>query len=249
MMKVTIEPISANVWSNIIHYKNCYTDISTFFLNNGRKYTGLNKADEKRLSEELNLDLKSNSDFWNTFFIRMSDKPIILDMEDPMDELKILFLKGHKLVAASVQEKKATAKFVIVNEEAEAKEKNKRFKVKRNAIVAFNKLSSTDITKVLRLYGYKSDSVGNEQSESKLYEIVEEDPAKFLNIWVDNKNRETQFLIEFAISKNIIRKNKNAYYYGTEIIGHSLEDTIAFLEDKKNQDLKLVILNETNVKK
>ena len=148
-----------------------------------------------------------------------------------------------------MKNKKATAKYVIVDEQAEAEEINKKSKVKRSAVKAFDKLSTSDISKALRLYGYKSEGVGIEQAEAKLYDLVEADPQKFLDVWVDNKNRETQFLIEAAISKNIIRKNKNAYMYGTEIIGHSLEDTIAFLEDKKNQDLKLVIINETDVKK
>ena len=247
-MKVVVEPISANVWSNIIHYKNCYTDISTYWLGNGSKYTGLNKKDRARLEEELGFDLAPASDFWKTFFIRMTDKQLVLDLEDPFDELKYLFLRNHKLVQPSMNERKATAKYVIVNEEAEAEEINKRSKIKRNAIKAFDKLSNTDIKKALRLYGYKADSISAEQAEAKLYELVEDSPNKFLEIWVDNKYRETQFLIEAAIAKNIIRKNKNAYMYGTEIIGHSLEDTIAFLEDKKNQDIKLIIMNETEVK-
>jgi len=249
MMKVTVEPISINLWSNIIHYKNCYTDISTYFRANGRKYTGLSDEDEERLSKKLSLDLNPTSDFWNTFFIRMSDKPLMLDISDPVDELKYLFLKSHKLIAPSLQEKKASAKYVIVNQEAEAEVKNKRAKIKRNAIKSFDKLSTTDIMKALRLYGYKSDTVSIGQAEAKLFDLVETDPEKFLTIWVDNKYRETQFMIEAAIAKNIIRKNKSAYMYGTEIIGHSLDDTIIFLEDKKNQDLKLVISNEIEVKK
>ncbi len=250
-MKVTVEPISANVWSNIIHYKNCYTDISTYFLKNGRRYTGFtkeNKEDQVRLEKELGLDLKPESSFWDTFFVRMQDKPLILSSDDPLDELRQIFLSGHKLVARSQNEPKATAKYVIVNQEAEAVVKNRKSKIKREAISAFNKLSSTQMTKALRLYGYKAEGITNEIAEAKLFDLVESDPQQFLNIWVNNKDKDTQYLIELAISKNIIRKNKNAYHYGTEIIGHSLEDTIGFLDDKKNQDLKLVILNESNVK-
>ena len=56
------------------------------------------------------------------------------------------------------------------------------------------------------------------------------------------------YLIEAAISKNVIRKNKNAYMYGTDMIGNSLEDTIAFLNNPKNQEIKRIILNEIEVK-
>lgn len=247
-MKVTVEHISANTWSNIKHYKNCYTDISTYFLNNGSVYTGLNEEDRKRLEPLVHQDLKPSSDYWKTFFIRMTDKPLILDLSDPYDELKYLFLKGHKLVQSSLDNKKATAKYVIINQEAEAKEVNKRSKVKRDAIKAFDKMSATDMKKALRLYGYRAETISSEQIEAKLYDLVESDPDKFLYTWVDNKSRDTQFMIEEAISKNILRKNKSAYMYGTEIIGNSIEDAIAFLDDKKNQDLKMVILNDINVK-
>lgn len=67
-------------------------------------------------------------------------------------------------------------------------------------------------------------------------------------IWVNNKSRNTQFLIEAAIAKNIIRKSRNIYYYGTDVIGNSLEDAVSHLDDKNNQDLKLTILQETESK-
>ena len=102
--------------------------------------------------------------------------------------------------------------------------------------------------KALRLYGYKSDAMSNEVVESKLFELVEKDPNKFFLIWVNNKTKNTQFIIEAAIAKNIIRKSRNVYYYGTDIIGNSLEDAIGYLDDKKNQDLRLVIIQETEAK-
>jgi len=247
-MKIQIEPLNAKSWSNIHQYNNCHTDISTYFLKNGSKYTGLSLEDEDRLGKRIREDLSPNSDYWNSFYIRMTAKTLELDISDPWDELKYLFLKSHKLVAPSLQDKKATAEYVIINEEAEASEKNRRSKVKRNASKAFDKLSAVEVGKALRLYGYKSSGVSNEQAEAKLYDVVEENPQKFLDIWVNNKNRDIQFVIESAISKNVMRKNKNAYMYGTEMIGHSIEDAMAFLNDPKNQEIKMVILNEIDAK-
>ena len=102
--------------------------------------------------------------------------------------------------------------------------------------------------KALRLYGYKGETMSSELVESKLFELVEKDPNRFFMIWVNNKSRNTQFLIEAAIAKNIIRKSRNIYYYGTDIIGNSLEDAVSHLDDKNNQDLKLTILQETESK-
>lgn len=78
---------------------------------------------------------------------------------------------------------------------------------------------------------------------SKLFELVEKDPEKFFLKWVNNKTKNAEFTIQAAIAKNIMRKNKNAYYYGTEIIGTSIDDAVAFLDNKNNQDLKMTILN------
>ena len=61
-------------------------------------------------------------------------------------------------------------------------------------------------------------------------------------------NKEINFIIEEAIAKNIIRKNRATYYFGTDVIGNGLEDVIAYLNDKKNQDIKLSIMSEIKSK-
>lgn len=246
-MKVTVKPIGPKTWSGINQYRNCHTDIGTYWLDSGTKYTGLDKEAEGRLGEELGKDLKWTSDYWKTFFIRFTGEEIELDTDIPIQELQYHFLKGHKLVQASISEPKATAEYILVNEEAEARVENTRNKQKRKAFLAFSKLSATDIRKALRLYGVKAETVSAEQAENKLFALVEEDPNKFMELWVDNSTRETQFLIEAAISKNVMRKNKNAYYYGTDAIGYSLEDAIAFLDDPKNNDIKVAIINGTEI--
>mgnify|MGYP000756402647 FL=1 len=53
---------------------------------------------------------------------------------------------------------------------------------------------------------------------------------------------------EEALSKNIIRKNRASYYFGTDLIGNGLEDVIAYLKDKKNQDIYLSIMSEIKSK-
>ena len=72
------------------------------------------------------------------------------------------------------------------------------------------------------------------------------DEAKKLGLSVTEKNTIAE--IEAAIAKNIIRKSRNVYYYGTDVIGKSLEDTVDYLDNKNNQDLKLTILQETESK-
>jgi hypothetical protein len=165
-----------------------------------------------------------------------------------MDELKYLFLKSHKRVKNSLMENKAGANFVLINRDEEAKKENVYAKAEREAISGFDKLTPTEMRKCLRIFGHNADSMSNEVAENRLYTIVKGNPQSFIDRWIKNTDREEQVLIETAISKNIIRRDKHMYKYGSDVIGNSLEETIGFLKDPKNQDIKIGILGATDAK-
>ena len=247
-MRVILRPLKKNAWSGVVKYRNCHEDLAPYFTRSGRIYTGLIKADEDRLSKVLGFDLSPGSELWSNFFIRTGATDLYLDLNDPMDELRYLFLKNHKRVKTSLLETKASANFVLLNKDEEAKRSNLYNRVKRDAMKEFDRLSAEDIRKVLRLFGHSAESLSNEVAESRLFEIVEGNPQMFLDKWVNNKSRETEVLIEKAISKNVVRKNKNVYRYGTDIIGHSRQDAIDFMENPKNQDLRIAIMQQIESK-
>ena len=66
--------------------------------------------------------------------------------------------------------------------------------------------------------------------------------------WTNNKDRDFYILIEDALSKNVLRRNRNVYYYGTDTIGTSLTDTVAYLKSKANQEIYLAIKAEVESK-
>ena len=211
-------------------------------------YTGLTPGDEKRLGEILGQDLRRSSDFWKSFFIRTYTSDIYLNLEDPNDELKYLFLKYHKRVKTSSFENKAGANFLLINKEEEAKKSNLINKVRRKAMKEFDSLNSEDIKKCLRLYGHNAENMEPEVAENRLFEIIESNPQSFLDRWVNNQNKQTEYLIERAISMNIIRRNKNIYRYGSEVIGRSILEVIDFLESPKNQDILLSVMKSIESK-
>ena len=90
--------------------------------------------------------------------------------------------------------------------------------------------------------------MANELVESTLFNLVDKQPKKFFEKWINNKSKETEFLLEEAIAKGVIRKDKTHYFYGSDMFADTLEDAIAYLDNKKNQDLKLSIINETQNK-
>ena len=247
-MEVILRPLKKDNWAGVNKYKGCTDSIGTYFTRSGRVYTGLTEEDAERLGKKLGYLLTPASEFWNNFYIKVGNKDIYLDTKDPMDELRYLFLKSHMRVADGFSDVKPTAHYVLINKEHEAEQVNKFNQIKRKAIKEFDKLSTVDQKKTLRLYGHRSDNLSADLVEQKLFDIVEKDPEKFLELWVNNKRRETQFLIQEAVGKDVIRRNKSEYKYGTDTIGFNLDDAIDYLDSPEHRDLKTIIINAVNAK-
>lgn len=247
-MRVIVRPISGRNSSRVVKFKNCYDYIGTYFTRSGNRYTGLTTEDTNRLGSLLGLNLYPSSTYWDNFYVRIGADDIFLDTEDPLDEIKYLFLKNHRRVKTSMFENKATADYLLINKDEEAKRENLFNKSKIDAISEFKKMSVTDMRKCLRLFGSNADSMSGEMVENSMFKIVESNPEAFLDKWVGNTNRELQVVIEQAISRNIIRRNKNIYKYGSEVIGYSMVEVIDFLNNPKNQDIKISILNAIDAK-
>jgi len=250
-MKILLRPSGRNHWSNLIKYRNCYDYLGPYLTRSGLLYTGFgkhNEKDKKRLEDTLGLDLGPSSEYWTTFFVRAGAKDVYLDIQDPLDELRYIFLKDHKDIG-SFGKRRPSARYILINQEEEAREENKFNRIKRKALREFDKMANDkEIKKCLRIFGHRADNMIPEEAENKLFEIVENNPEKFLEKWVDNKERDTEYLIEEAVSKNVIRKNKSVYTYGSDTIGNNKEDAVNYLDDLVNQDIKKAILKEVQAK-
>ena len=250
-MEVIVRILKINPWSGITKWSTCYDYIASYWTRSGNLYTGLTAQDAERLEKEIGYPsghLSPASSFWDTFAVKLGKNDLILNTDKPEDELKYLFLKKHKRVADGLNNVTPSTDYVIINKDSEAKEANKINKIKREAYREMDKMSIEDMRKCLRLYGIKSDTLSNELVEAKLTEQVESAPEKFMLKWVNNPNKEINFVIEEAIAKNIIRKNRTQYFFGTDLIGNGIDDVIVYLQDKKNQDIKLAIMNEIKSK-
>lgn len=250
-MVVELKIKKNNPWIGLVKYKNCFDYISPYLTRSGSIYTGLTPEEERYYEKALGYEeghLAKSSDFWTTFCVKLGAKPLLLDDSIPRQAMIIKFLSGHKRVATSLDKFTAGKDYLLINREAEAIEQNKQNKIRRDAIKEFDKLSLEQMRKCLRLFGIRSNSMSNELVESTMFNIVDKQPNKFLSKWVNNKSKETEFILEEAIAKGVIRKDKTHYFYGSDMFADTLEDAIAYLDNKKNQDLKLMIINETNNK-
>jgi hypothetical protein len=250
-MVVELKIKKKNPWAGLIKYKSCFDYIAPYYTRSGSIYTGLTPEDEKYFEKALGYEeghLAKSSDFWTTFCVKVGSRTVLLDDSIPRQAMIIKFLSGHKRVATSLDTLTAGKDYLLINREAEAVEANKQNKLRRDAIKEFDKLSLEQMRKCLRLFGVKADTMSNELVESTLFNLVDKQPKRFFEKWVDNKSKETEFILEEAIAKGVIRKDKTHYFYGTDMFADSLTDAIAYLDDKKNQDLKLSIINETKNK-
>jgi hypothetical protein len=243
-----LRPTNKHTWSNVVKFKNCYDYLTPYFTRSGNIYTGLTIEDASRLGGVLGLNLLPSSEYWKNFFVRVGADDVYLDTEDTLDEIKYLFLKNHKRVRSSIFERKATADYLLINKDEEAKRENMFNKSKVDAISEFKKMSLTDMRKCLRLFGQNAESVSSEVVENSMFKLVESNPSMFLDKWTNNKNREIEVVLEQSIAKNIIRRNKNIYKFGSDVIGYSMQETIDFLNNPKNQDIKMAVLNAIDAK-
>ena len=250
-MVVELKIKKKNPWAGLLKYKHCFDYVAPYFTRSGSIYTGLTPEDERHFENALGYPeghLSKTSEFWTTFCVKVGTRGLVLDDQFPLQALQIKFLSGHKRVATSLDKLSAGKDYLLINREAEAIQKNKQNSLRRDAIKAFDTLSLDDMRKCLRLFGIRSDNMSNELVESQMFDIVDKQPKRFLDKWVNNKKKDTEFILEEAIAKGVIRKDRTQYFYGTEMFADSLQDAIAYLDAKKNQDLKLSIINEVKSK-
>lgn len=246
-MVVELKIKKKNPWAGLLKYKGCFDYIAPYWTRSGMRYTGLTPEDEEYFEKALGYEkgtLARTSDYWINFCVKVGAKTVLLDDSIPRQAMIIKFLSEHKRVATSLEKFTAGKDYLLINRQAEAIETNRINKLRRDAVKEFDKLSIDQMRKCLRLFGVNSERLSNELIESTLFSFVDKQPKKFFDLWVDNKSKDTQFILEEAIAKGVIRKEKTQYYYGTDLFADSLNEAIAYLDAKKNQDLRLSIITQ-----
>lgn len=250
-MKVILTKKMSDDWSKVDIYQGCKHRIGSYYKRNGRRYTGdLSEREQERFSKALGINFDDKSDYWDNYHVMLDSKnKLIFNTENIEEEWDVAFLENHKDVAKGYTDRKPGTLYVLIKEQDEAEVINKRAQIEIKAVTEYGKLTPEQMRKVLRLFGHNPNSVSNEVVQSTLYQIVKDDPAKFIQLWVENADKEVQFLIEEAVANNVLRNNKTIYKYGTDVIGYTLEEAIDYLKDPRNSTLRLAIVAQLEGKK
>lgn len=240
-MPVTVKLVNNNRWAGLIKYPERYYDICPYMKKNRTLYTGFDESDEKdraelkKFEKSLHTELNNASEFWETFFIRLTADDLILDPgEYDYDALRLRWLRNHKDAQLSPRKPKANAIFIIVDEVEEAKATNDRSRIKTQAFSELNKMTTDEKRDCLRLYGYNYDNVSNEVVEARMFELVDDNAARYVRTWVDDTIKYTKVLVERALSKGVLTKKGKSIYFGGTPLGSNVEEAALELEKDTN---------------
>lgn len=248
---VKVKPIKKDgAWMGFTRYRNTKDSIAPYYDSTGIRYTGLTEEKQKYFEDKLKQkDLSPSSPFWDEYRVIMTDKEREFNILNPEHELAVEFLREHKRIKKSISDMNPYAEYEIVDEVKEAELINTKAAIKRKANKLFDSLTPQQKKDMLKLYpGFvKVEQVSDEIVDARLYEKLEEDPKKFVSIVEDNK-RDMKVFLKDLVQADILRKNKSAYYYGNDPLGHDEESTITYLDDKQHQALKVQLMQELKSK-
>jgi len=213
--------------------------------------TGLTQKEETALETKLGMEkgtLSKSSEYWNRFYISIPQDGRTFNTENPNDELMIAVLNADPTVAKSLEEVRTNpiAEYVMTSDSAEAKAKNNKRNTIAKAYATFAKLSQADTVDALFILGKDPSDLDFEVAQDRLGEFVESKPAKFLEVVGDKLFKDKVFFIKL-IKAGIVKKHGTGtgtnmpLYYEDIMLGSNLEEAIAFIKAKENQQIALAI--------
>ena len=101
----------------------------------------------------------------------------------------------------------------------------------------------------LRIFGINVSNTSEEVVNKRLFDIVNKKTNDFIELWVDNKDRDIQWLIEEGIAKRLLIKKNGSYQYNGIHLGFNLSDAIEFLNKTDNSEVKDALFKQVEIKK
>lgn len=203
------------------------------------------------LERLLNVELSTDSSFWDKFFITLEEDRV-LDPLNPLDQLHEKFLLANRYVAPSFEEMEENPDylgclFYIYREKEETVKKASAEKKKDAAIAALFNLEAKEPLKLkivaADIFGVNSEEISTEEAYVKLKEFLEvkeikaqkDNIAQFMDS-VSKTPEEMQIkkVLDRAIKKKVVTSKGNVYRRDDEIYGNSYEEALDFLNSPEN---------------
>jgi len=237
-------------------FSKAFHSFSPGMFTTGLLNTGLTPELEKAFEKEMHLQpgtlSKYNKDYWSTYSIKIPKDGRKLDCDSNMtDKLAYLVLKAESQtamgkVAMSMIELQTNAftEYIVMSDEVEARNTKTTLNVKSKAFKFYNTMTIEDQKDFLRVYKegarYKiGDNSKNELIESKVLEIVDNEPQEFLDLVQNTNYKDMLFLSKCFLNRLVNRSGSKYVTPEGEVIGNSYLDAIQNLQDPNFNAVKI----------
>jgi len=202
------------------------------------------QSERAEIERLLGVELDPHSEFWNKFYIPLSDEDIQLDLTNPMDRLKEKFLIANGYVAPSLEAIEEDERYMdcIFYLHREVEVVGKKVKREKEQDKALAKLTALDENpnklKLVAAYifGTSEDEFTTDSAYDKIRSyIYDEKDARKKQINIDNfleivdktpEQMSTKLILDKAIRKRLITSRNGIYRRGETIIGNSYEEAL-----------------------
>lgn len=224
--------------------------------------TGLTEDEARALEAEMGfppMKLSPHSDFWEDFkyYCRVPKDGIKLVLErSGLEKLQYAYLKANSRVALSSVEASESGmkEFTMTSIETEAKIDSSKIQVKLAAMKALASMTLEEQIEFLSIYEEGRHKVTKASSAdlvlSTIGNIVEEKPAKFLDL-IQDENYRTMLFLQECLQIGAIRKQGYTYIvYGTgELLGKTYHETINNLQKPEYNEMVISLKTKVQLSK
>lgn len=213
-------------------------------------------AEELGLPDHQKLNIHVPKSFWRGNTVFLDRNGLHLNTSNIQDLIKFLILRSDTDRIApnwSTRFDRGTYKFALVEEGEELHDKVSNLEEKKNAYILLGKMD-TNIEKMKDfLYVYyltKKDAkrppknATLDQLKNEIGRIIEDDLKNYLSI-LEDENYTLKLLIQKSVEIGALRRDKHLYSVpGSDRPIGVIEDLIQYLDDPKNQDLRVKLMHQ-----
>ena len=261
--KIQVRPLPIEKWHKLSgkdSFAGKFTITPLIDDSTGMYKTGMTSEELEKYGKILGQDLTPRYDsqkphyFWDSeaAAIKLENRTNFIDKTDPIGFINYKTLVGSKYIANNMKEWEEglwpDAVFVIVDEETDSDIKASKIAIIKSAILETAKLSKDrKAAIVLILSGKLVRGKSDNFVEVALDEEINKNPAEVLRLAkLDKGQMATQALVLEAIQRGALQKAGHRIMYMDSIIGEDIYSAADYLEDPKNQELKLRIQTTLN---
>lgn len=263
--------VSVDPWVGRRKFDHTFDDLGPALDSFGSPVTGLTEDSVKTLKSgskeqvkgtrrlmEESLGLKEGflkkgmpdvpNEYWVNYAPKLSGIDMKLSGDVPEHQLTILYLAAQPQIAVGVKNKQSLTEYILYTKEDAAQDANNKKKVRRDAYIAFDKLTLGEQGEILEMYGTRARSLDAGVIEDKLTDELEANPKRFLAIVNDPKRNQKSY-IRKCLDAGALNMEDGNIMYGSTMLGYDINSAADMLfsdEHAKSREAIKIILEKNS---